>query len=706
MGVLRQKCVPTYESFLNNSNLYNIGFNMTYKVYLKEIDNETYWHKENDIFLLCGNESGSTKCPPGYVCWKNRGKNPDFGYTSFDNYGWAMLACFRLMTQDYWENLYQLILSAVGRYHFLYFVAAIFFGSYYLLNLILAIVFMSYQQQQKQVEIENEERKRRKTRDKLEIQNEEIRKTSEIQTLSHVENVQCFEDLNRKISSHKSVSIEYEQNGKTNELNKSSFILSDATIIPFIDETQQNSANEDRKSQRTNSDPYLSERNQNDNDTTITLYQDRSHIKYTPITEVLPAQELDRISVRSKNMDTNNTCNRTLVKLLRIYCWEWSCESSIFRKFQDAIAFFILDAFVDLFIAICIILNTLFMALDQPGQSEKMTRILTAGNYIFTSIFVAEFILKIIALTPVKFLKNGWNVFDLLIITGSLIELCLADINGLSVLRLFRLLRVFKLAKSWQTLNRLLTIIGISIGALGNLTLVLIIIIFMFAVMGMQLFGDKYANKFGKNMPRWNFFDFFHAFMIVFRVLCGEWIESMWICLECAGWPCIPFFLLTFVVEVTEESTKIPNDDENTDIFEEQQQANITLLPACLTASTSTVSTMNNATLLSTTNLLHTPSVPNATSDINTSSGPTENLELVNSMQDQLTFMAQQLMKISSSIENIQLEKNNKASSSPSQQDEIEQLFENITCSDDSFNLKCLEINYQLDMIICISCCT
>jgi hypothetical protein len=48
-------------------------------------------------------------------------------------------------------------------------------------------------------------------------------------------------------------------------------------------------------------------------------------------------------------------------------------------------------------------------------------------------------------------------------------------------------LRVFKLAKSWPTLNRLMSIIRKTIGALGNLTFVLIIIIFIFAVMGMQV---------------------------------------------------------------------------------------------------------------------------------------------------------------------------------------------------------------------------
>jgi hypothetical protein len=227
-----------------------------------------------------------------------------------------------------------------------------------------------------------------------------------------------------------------------------------------------------------------------------------------------------RVNIVISDMDTNNTCDRPLTKILRSYCCEWNCQSVMFKKFQvglslivafslrrvmfhrtatvnnkgrcrnslihsivfpplsqrhsllilscelgycagthytlinisinieaiisffqAAVAVFILDAFVDLFITICIVLNTLFMALDQPGQSDKMTRILTTGNYVFTGIFTAEAILKIIAMAPVKYLKDGWNVFDSLIVTLSLVELGLANIKGLSVLRSFRLVR-------------------------------------------------------------------------------------------------------------------------------------------------------------------------------------------------------------------------------------------------------------------------
>lgn len=102
-------------------------------------------------------------------------------------------------------------------------------------------------------------------------------------------------------------------------------------------------------------------------------------------------------------------------------------------------AFFILDAFVDLFITICIVLNTLFMALDHSGQSDQMARILSTGNYVFTGIFTMEAILKIIAVSPAKYLRDGWNVFDSVIVTLSLVELGLANVKGLSVLRSFRL---------------------------------------------------------------------------------------------------------------------------------------------------------------------------------------------------------------------------------------------------------------------------
>lgn len=118
--------------------------------------------------------------------------------------------------------------------------------------------------------------------------------------------------------------------------------------------------------------------------------------------------------------------------------------------------------------------------------------------------------------------------------------------------RNFFQLRVFKLAKSWPTLNLLISIMGRTIGALGNLTFVLCIIIFIFAVMGMQLFGKNYTDNVDRfpdgDLPRWNFTDFMHSFMIVFRVLCGEWIESMWDCMLVGDVSCIPFFLATVVI--------------------------------------------------------------------------------------------------------------------------------------------------------------
>ncbi|CAF4094573.1 unnamed protein product [Adineta steineri] len=284
MGVLRQKCVPTYESFINNSNLSNISYNF----YLKQMDNQTYWYEKDDIYLLCGNASGSTKCPNGYVCWKDRGESPDFGYTSFDNYGWAMLSCFRLMTQDYWENLYQIVLSAAGRYHFFYFLSVIFFGSFYLVNLILAIVSRSYLDQQSKDEAENEENEKHKTEDELQLKNEQDQICLDIQNENKIQ-----------LNSMELSSLTF-QSGNENV----NLILTNEEI---------------------NKSSYLSQQNSN-----FTLY----HVEPALMTDILSSQQLHRTSIQSKNMNTTNTFGQRLSKTLKMYCCEWTCQSEIFKKFQ------------------------------------------------------------------------------------------------------------------------------------------------------------------------------------------------------------------------------------------------------------------------------------------------------------------------------------------------------------------------------------
>nr|AWJ68265.1 putative voltage-gated sodium channel 3 [Hirudo verbana] len=138
-GTLKNKCVHDLPS--------NKMVNHTFWIAYTE-DKSNWFFSSAGVPKICGNGSESGKCPANYTCL-SVGPNPNYGYTNFDNYGYAMLCAFRLMTQDCWENLYQMVLTANGPYHIIFFIIVIFLGSFYLVNLILAIVAMSYDDCQK-----------------------------------------------------------------------------------------------------------------------------------------------------------------------------------------------------------------------------------------------------------------------------------------------------------------------------------------------------------------------------------------------------------------------------------------------------------------------------------------------------------------------------------------------------------------------------
>uniref|UniRef100_A0A452QV97 Ion transport domain-containing protein n=1 Tax=Ursus americanus TaxID=9643 RepID=A0A452QV97_URSAM len=171
MGNLRNKCVqwpPTNASLEEHSIERNVTMNYNgtlvnetrfefdWKSYIQDTRYHYFLEGVLDA-LLCGNSSDAGQCPEGYVCVK-AGRNPNYGYTSFDTFSWAFLSLFRLMTQDFWENLYQLTLRAAGKTYMIFFVLVIFLGSFYLINLILAVVAMAYEEQN-QATLEEAEQK-------------------------------------------------------------------------------------------------------------------------------------------------------------------------------------------------------------------------------------------------------------------------------------------------------------------------------------------------------------------------------------------------------------------------------------------------------------------------------------------------------------------------------------------------------------------
>ncbi|KAK2914959.1 hypothetical protein Q8A73_005553 [Channa argus] len=657
---------------------------------------------------MLGKEMGEwlteDRCPEGFICMK-AGRNPNYGYTSFDSFGWAFLTLFRLMTQDFWENLYMLTLRAAGKTYMIFFVLVIFVGSFYLVNLILAVVAMAYEEQN-QATIEEAEQKEAEFKamlEQLKKQQEETqaaamatsagtvseaaledeggghlsRSSSEVSKLS---SKSAKERRNRKKKwrqkeqekekgdSEKVVKSESDDGSKKStirfpgtRLGRKTSIMNQSLLSipgsPFMsrhnsrssifsfkgrskdigsenefadDEHSTVEESEDRRgslfipyrrnsysgySQGSSRIHPLAPHSGGKRNSTVDCNGVVSLIGPGPGRRLLPEVKIDKAatddSVRTsmrhqysvgmmvvapttdveikkkhsgslmvsvdqlnssfKEKDRANSqmsvVTNTLIEELEESqrkcppCWYkfanifliWEC-CPIWLKIKHILYLIVMDPFVDLAITICIVLNTLFMAMEHYPMTPHFEEVLSVGNLVFTGIFAGEMFAKLIAMDPYYYFQEGWNCFDGFIVTLSLVELGLADVEGLSVLRSFRLLRVFKLAKSWPTLNMLIKIIGNSVGALGNLTLVLAIIVFIFAVVGMQLFGKSYKDCVCKiaqdcQLPRWHMNDFFHSFLIVFRVLCGEWIETMWDCMEVAGQSmCLIVFMMVMVI--------------------------------------------------------------------------------------------------------------------------------------------------------------
>ncbi|XP_023283950.1 sodium channel protein type 3 subunit alpha-like, partial [Seriola lalandi dorsalis] len=656
MGNLRQKCVRSTAHCVNGSLPANTSFycnNKTWASMKDFINDEDNFYKVEGAkdALICGNSSDAGKCPDGFDCLK-AGRNPNYGYTSFDTFGWAFLSLFRLMTQDYWENLYHQTLRSAGKTYMVFFVVVIFLGSFYLVNLILAVVAMAYEEQnqatiaeawQKEREFQQAMERLKREQQKLPDSDslmspdlspfgpaldslEERRRSQALMGMSDVEAnlseekllqvdmtdggkplhpllARSFSTRTRRSSQVSSIfNFRLRSRGSEGEMADDEYSVpgdvvegvggrtySGGTFSGILPHPWPKRRPSTYSTASRGSQVFYPTLNVNGK---LFVAMDQNGVSPPPLQGQLPACTMEKVKEESVPTSTTELSTMLLPRPSSTQdserrgralsaasyltdameeleesnkkchpCWYvfahrylvWEC-CPWWLRVKQLVKIMVMDPFLDLAITVCIVLNTLFMAMEHYPMTDEFNGMLSIGNLVFSGIFTAEMVLKIIALDPYYYFQTGWNIFDSIIVCLSLMELGLSDVEGLSVLRSFRLLRVFKLARSWPTLNTLIKIIGNSMGALGNLTLVLAIIVFIFAVVGMQLFGKNYQDcvcKISKDcaLPRWHMKDFFHSFLIVFRVLCGEWIETMWDCMEVAGQPlCILVFMLVMVI--------------------------------------------------------------------------------------------------------------------------------------------------------------
>lgn len=116
-------------------------------------------------------------------------------------------------------------------------------------------------------------------------------------------------------------------------------------------------------------------------------------------------------------------------------------------------------------------------------------------NTILTIYFTVEMMIKLSGLGIRGYLEDRMNAFDGAIVIASLVELIVGFFGGgggtLSVFRAFRLMRVFKLARRWEELNKIVRTIFKSLSSIAYLSLLLLVFIFIMALLGMQLFGFR-----------------------------------------------------------------------------------------------------------------------------------------------------------------------------------------------------------------------
>ncbi|XP_069595187.1 voltage-dependent L-type calcium channel subunit alpha-1S isoform X2 [Ranitomeya imitator] len=217
------------------------------------------------------------------------------------------------------------------------------------------------------------------------------------------------------------------------------------------------------------------------------------------------------------------------------------------NPYQYKVWYLVTSSYFEYLMFFLIMLNTISLGMQHYGQTAEFIHLSDILNVAFTGIFTVEMLLKLAAFKAKGYFGDPWNVFDFLIVIGSVIDVILSEIDtpvipatpgaddssriSITFFRLFRVLRLVKLLSRGEGVRTLLWTFIKSFQALPYVALLIVMLFFIYAVIGMQVFG-KIAMVDGTQINRNNNFQTFpQAVLLLFRCATGEaWHEILLAC--------------------------------------------------------------------------------------------------------------------------------------------------------------------------------
>ncbi|XP_035895780.1 voltage-dependent calcium channel type A subunit alpha-1-like isoform X15 [Anopheles stephensi] len=436
--------------------------------------------KEGEFPTPC-NADNDTIAPTGaYVCNSSdstcieQWEGPNFGITSFDNIGFAMLTVFQCITMEGWTAILYWTNDALGStFNWIYFVPLIVLGSFFMLNLVLGVLSGEFAKEREKVE-----------------------------------NRQEFLKLRRQQQLEKELNGYVEWICKAEEVILAEERTTEEERLHIMEARRRAAAKRKKLKNLGKSKSTDTEEDDPDDDCGDDVF--------------VPKRKKGKGYLKAK-VKTQGKCKGF-----------WRAE----KRFRFWIRHTVKTQWFYWFVIVLVFFNTVCVAVEHYGQPNWLTQFLYYAEYVFLGLFMMEMWIKMYALGPRIYFESSFNRFDCVVISGSIFEVVWSEVKGgsfgLSVLRALRLLRIFKVTKYWSSLRNLVISLLNSMRSIISLLFLLFLFILIFALLGMQLFGGQFNLPDGT--PPTNFNTFPIALLTVFQILTGEdWNEVMYQGIESQG---------------------------------------------------------------------------------------------------------------------------------------------------------------------------